>query len=88
MSDVNVNDLQFALQSGPTVVRFTKVDGTIRVMECTLNGNHIPQEPVVEGEEKKAKKENPAIQVVYDLEKQAWRSFRLDSVISYSLLAA
>ena len=47
-------------------------------MRCTLRSDLIPAAPVVEG--KTPKKENPDVQAVWDIEKQAWRSFRFDSV--------
>lgn len=63
-------------------VTFTKVDGTERKMLCTLNkelipGNSIPESGI-------SKETSPALEStvrVYDLEKEAWRSFRWDSVI-------
>ena len=72
-------------------VRFTKADGTDRDMKCTLNYDLIPLSPPksntsrVDGlvtESAKPKKEpkepDPAVIKVYDLEAQAWRSFRMD----------
>jgi hypothetical protein len=73
------------------MVEFTKVDGTVRKMLCTLASTLIPEEaqpkPVVETVETA---EDPAPTApsacrVYDLEKQAWRSFRWDSVLSFTL---
>lgn len=60
-------------------VRFTKVNGEERTMQCTLNQTLIP---AVEGEKStKEKKENPDVQAVWDVEAQGWRSFRWGSVI-------
>lgn len=56
---------------------FTKTDGTEREMRCTL------REDVIQSTEKKTervKKENLEVMSVWDLDKNAWRSFRLDSV--------
>jgi hypothetical protein len=69
-----------ALYTGKTTVGFTKVNGEKREMLCTLRPDLIPETPVVEGAEKTKRKENPDVQAVWDLEKQAWRSFRFDSV--------
>lgn len=68
-----------ALYSGKTVVSFTKANGEQREMLCTLRPDLIPPQPVSENE-KSPRKENPDVQAVWDLEKEAWRSFRFDSV--------
>ncbi len=67
-----------ALHRGVVVVSFTKTNGEMREMRCTLRSDLIPATPVVEG--KTPKKENPDVQAVWDLEKEAWRSFRFDSL--------
>jgi hypothetical protein len=75
------------------MVEFTKVDGTVRKMLCTLAETLIPEEarPKVSVEENVIETEdNPAPPAptackVYDLEKQAWRSFRWDSIINYKV---
>ena len=60
-----------------TTVTFTKVDGTKRVMNCTLMEGYVPvMESISE------RKENKDVIVAYDLDKGAWRSFRVDSVKS------
>lgn len=70
-----------ALHSGKTLVAFTKTNGENREMLCTLRPDLIPEQPITEAKVDKApRKENPEVQAVWDLEKQAWRSFRFDSV--------
>lgn len=83
-------EYQSALREGTCIVEFTKVDGTKRVMKCTLDQSAIPEDkmpkPVVlkEGEvAKEPKPENPGIVRVFDLEKQEWRTFKLETVISF-----
>jgi len=74
------------LTAGPTLVTFTKVDGTIREMNCTLRPDLLPVVEVVEPEEgaepKKERKVNPNVQVAFDLDKKEWRSFKYDTIIS------
>ena len=80
-------ELNALLQQGEVVVTFTKKDGTVREMKCTLSESLIPPALVVElgegTEPKKKKAENPDVRTVYDLDKLQWRSFRYDSVKSY-----
>ena len=69
--------LQSHLRMGPVKVTFTKKDGSERVMNCTLQeGVVVPHEKTTE----RTKEENPDTLAVWDIDKSAWRSFRLDSV--------
>ena len=68
------------LKNSKMKVVFTKKDGTTRTMICTTNINFIPEEKHPSGI--KEIKENTSIKKVYDLEKNDWRSFRIDSIIS------
>ena len=74
--------LTLKLQFGEVAIEFTKVDGTNRKMPCTLAPQLIPPAPIVEGKIKKERKENPTVIRVFCTDKQEWRSFRIDSVIS------
>lgn len=62
-------------------VKFTKSDGTERLMKATLNSKHlpVPTEAVKEKKERK-KNEDPNFFVVWDLDKDAWRSFNYENV--------
>lgn len=69
------------LKSEIVEVKFNKVDGTERIMKCTLREDSvIPYEKTSKGHEKKV---NENIISVWDLENDGWRSFRFDSVISF-----
>lgn len=68
-----------ALREGIVTVKFIKTDGTERDMKCTL------QESLIKPYEKKTTREktvNDELFSVWDVEKEGWRSFRFDSVIS------
>ena len=72
------------LKSKVVTIKFRKKDDSIRKMVCTLSEDYLPEpEDITEGPEKKKKKENPNTLPVWDLEKLAWRSFRVDSVVEY-----
>jgi glutaredoxin len=77
------HEVENLLKEGAVVsVTFTKVDGTERTMLCTQNPNIIT-ETYTAPESNKERKPNPGVVAVYDIEKQGWRSFRLDSIKSY-----
>lgn len=61
-------------------VSFRKKDDTVRDMKCTLIESYLPKVEKTD-EPKKEKKDNPNTVSVWDLDKNSWRSFRLDSII-------
>jgi len=69
------------LQMHTVSLKFEKKDGTIREMKCTLKEDVIPK--VEESDRKQSNK----TMVVYDLDKEGWRSFTIRSVreIGFSL---
>lgn len=69
--------LKSHLKMGPMSIVFTKKDGTERTMNCTLQeGVVVPHENKTD----KTKVENDEVLAVWDIDKSAWRSFRLDSI--------
>jgi hypothetical protein len=67
-------------------VIFTKKDGTERVMKCTLKAELLPTVEVKESDETKPARAKPSDSLaVFDVEAQAWRSFRYDSVKEFTI---
>lgn len=79
----NKEDLKKLLKSAVLTVNFKKKDDSVRKMVCTLNEEYLPDVDQDNTENKRTKKESIDAIAVWDLEKQAWRSFRLDSIINY-----
>lgn len=76
-----------ALLKSHCEVTFTKVDGSVRTMPCTLRTDSIPQERFsVIKENTKPKRENPETISVWCIDKQSWRSFRIENVLSVRLI--
>jgi len=67
-------------------VTFKKVDGEIRTMPCTLNEALLPVvvqiTPTADTPRPRVKKFNPAVMSVFCTDKQEWRSFRIENLIS------
>ena len=79
------NNLVAALQRGTVQVTFKKIDtDEIRIMPCTLNP------AVLEAYEVKGSlaKMEPSSDhyAVWALDKEAWRSFRVETVVSWEVL--
>jgi hypothetical protein len=77
---MNMNGFIKAAQAGVVTVVFRKIyDGEIRTMECTLNhelsGGKVPE--VLE------QQEIGDHLAVYALDRDGWRSFRVDTVIDW-----
>lgn len=64
-------------------VTFKKGDGTLRTMQCTLRPDLLPIREETEKTSTRAKDPNRI--VAYDLEKEAWRSFKTERVISWMI---
>lgn len=66
-------------------VIFKKTNGEERDMLCTLQEGVVPpatkEDPLTQ---KKVRSVNEEVIPVWDVNKQAWRAFRVDSVISFS----
>jgi hypothetical protein len=77
------------LRCGICTVIFTKTDGTERTMRCTLAQSFLPKKEYVKADiadlritpMRKPKPES--IISVWDLEKKAWRSFSIRTVIKW-----
>jgi len=67
-------------------VEFTKVNGTRRVMPCTLKADAIPAQPVASLTEKRIRSVNEAVITVWCTDVQDWRSFRIENVTGFRTL--
>ena len=75
--------LKNELQSKTAEVTFTKLNGDVRVMTCTLNPELLPAKVVTEGEEEKPARtiKNPNNSLpVYDINAEGWRSFVIKNI--------
>jgi hypothetical protein len=79
MNEMTKDYILSLLKSDILNVTFKKVDGTERLMKCTLREDHIKP---VEKTTDRQKKINEDIITVWDTEKDGWRSFRYDSIIA------
>ncbi|MFK5882835.1 MAG: SH3 beta-barrel fold-containing protein [Candidatus Izemoplasma sp.] len=73
-------ELKPLLASNIMLISFKKANSSkIRCMKCTLIPEHLPEKKDSD------KKENLEVQVVMDLEAKAFRSFRYDCLIDYTI---
>ena len=93
---ITAETLRTLLLENECIVEFTKVNGEVRSMPCTLKAEVIPDpipapnflhftntdNPIDFPVVKKEKKVNPDVMSVWCLDKKEWRSFRIANVIS------
>ena len=83
--DKLIETLEDLLITTVVTVEFTKVsDGSVRTMVCTKNFELIPSSDYPKQEALPTIKNDEIIKV-YDMEAKAWRSFRKDSVINFTV---
>lgn len=82
MKNEQIELLKTQLRNGDVQVTFEKSDGTERIMRCTLSESKIPEQSKPKNT---GKKSNDQVLPVFDLDKNAWRSFRLNSVKYFQL---
>lgn len=80
---MNSNEIVSMLEESICLVEFTKVNGEPRIMKCTLMSDKIPVKPIHPAETRHPQltvKERDTSKVisVFDVEKNGWRSFRVD----------
>lgn len=71
-------ELKESLFKSVAKVVFNKSDGSIREMVCTLMPKYLPEQIA---EKTNTRKDNDSVLAVWDIEKESWRSFRLDSIV-------
>lgn len=71
------------LKNNLVEITFTKVNGELRTMPCTLVADRLPAYKVLEGKERKRNTESIS---VWCTDRNEWRSFRVDNVTNVSVL--
>lgn len=87
MSNLTYNEIINTLRSDVVEVTFNKVDGERRVMPCTLKAEFIPDftEEKVAVEKRSA---NETVVRAYAIDKQAWRSFKVENLVGMQVIDA
>lgn len=80
MTNYTYDQVMSRLRNGVVTVTFLKVDGTKRVMECTLEPSYLPEEFRNRGSVFTEEAGN--VIPVWDVQASGWRSFRLDSILT------
>ncbi len=77
---METEQLREALRQGIITVKFTKADGSLRVMRCTTSSTIVPEDAKPTGKMMISEETAKHTLRVYDVEVGGWRSFKLDSI--------
>jgi hypothetical protein len=82
--------LEGMLKNNIMLVTFTKNNGEDRLMRCTLQESYIIKKAATDDNivvvTATARKQSNSVIAVWDIDKNAWRSFRKDSVRLYEVM--
>jgi len=78
------NEMIEHLQAQVCRVVFKKINGEERDMSCTLMENVLPKATKDPLSQKKVRAVNEAVIVAWDVNKDDFRSFRVENVVSFS----
>jgi len=76
------------LRSNVLEVSFVKVDGDTRVMPCTLLTEYMPEASETKVQQVDNYSVNKSVVRAFAIDKQAWRSFRLENVTGVRVVDA
>jgi len=76
--DTRNQEIRNLLAHGISEVTFTKLNGEVRTMPCTLDSSLLPPQPLKEFHETRLYK--PETLSVWCVDKSEWRSFRVANV--------
>ena len=77
---MDIEALRELLKTDLVTIVFTKSDGTKREMHCTMLPEYLPA--MNEPNPNIKYGPSPTVVTVWDLEQNAWRSFKFDSLLS------
>ena len=78
-----LNDI---LKVSEATITFTKVDGTERVMKCTLEASKLPVVELKEDAKPRKVSDSTKALRVFDLEKNEWRAFTIKNIKNITLV--
>lgn len=84
--DLTYQEIVDTLRQGVVDLSFTKVkDGAIREMKATLVSDLIPADKMPKTDANANTEKNQLAVRVFDLDLADWRSFRVDSLLSFNM---
>lgn len=87
MTKFEYDNVTQTLRENIVRLSFTKVkDGQVRNMRATLDGRFIPEDKVPTTDANTNTEKNKVAVRVFDLDLNDWRSFRVDSLLTFETI--
>ena len=84
-NEMTYNEIVNTLRESVVNLSFTKVkDGGVREMKATLVSDMIPEDKMPKTDANANLEKNQVAVRVFDLDLNEWRSFRVDSLLTFS----
>jgi hypothetical protein len=84
-TEMTYEEIVNTLREGVVNLSFTKVkDGAVREMKATLVSDMIPEDKMPKTDANANTEKNQLAVRVFDLDLNDWRSFRVDSLLTFS----
>jgi hypothetical protein len=84
-NEMTYNEIVNTLRESVVNLSFTKVkDGGVREMKATLVSDMIPEDKMPKTDANANTEKNQLAVRVFDLDLNEWRSFRVDSLLTFS----
>lgn len=81
---MNREEMIDSLRESVCTVKFTKVNGEERLMECTLKNEIIPESMQPNNEDDNGVQRTLDVIRVFDVRAAGWRSFRVENVLEFT----
>lgn len=82
----NYDKIVDQLKSNVLQVTFSKVNGEKRVMPCTLQTDYMPELSESKVQQVEVNSVNKSVVRAFAIDKQSWRSFRVDNVTAIEVI--
>jgi len=79
---ISESEILELLRNNDCEVTFTKVNGDLRTMPCTLRPDALPAPVIKENSTQSTRVSVPGVIAVWCLDRREWRSFRVNNVVS------
>lgn len=76
--NISKNELEYILKNSTLNIQFKKLNDEVRTMFCTLKESFLPEIK----NKNDNKNNNEDLLVVWDIDKNGWRSLRISNLIS------
>jgi len=83
---LSAEQLRVDLRENVAEILITKMDGTPRILRCTLSSKYLPEATNLNPTLRKPADDSNELVVVWDVDNNGWRSFHIKQVVSCQII--